>query len=454
MKNTIDQKNPLIEGSVFKGLLKFIVPIFFSLVLQTLYGSIDMIMVGKYGSPVDLSGIGTGAMVMYTLMSAISCLGVGVTVLIGEEIGKKNYQRAGKAIGSGILLFSILAIVMTFVMRASARSLTVFMDAPQEAFEETYNYIRICGTGCFFIIAYNLLGSIYRGLGDSKTPLISVLIAGVFNLIADYVAVKVLGMGCSGAAYATVIAQGLSVIISVFIIFKNKDKLLIDFNFSYIGFNGSILKEELLLGIPTALQELLANGSFMLIQMMVNGLGVTSSAAFSIGEDIGMFIFLIPTTFMQGLSAYTAQNIGANKLDRAIKGFKTGWLISLIVDIPISYIAFFHGDKIGSFFTSDQLVYEMTGLYLKAYAIDCLLSPIMFSSMGFLNGVGKTVFVMIQGIVGAFVFRVPVVWLVLNKFTNPDLFKVGLSIPISTFFQNLLCLIAIIVYVKKKKETV
>ena len=439
----------LLSGPIFPSLTKFALPILFALFLQSLYGAVDLLIVGKFAETADVSGVATGSMVTMTVTMVITGLAMGVTVLIGQEIGRRDPEKAGEATGTGIVLFAVIGVLMTVLLTAFPNGWASFMKAPEEAFRETASYIRICGAGSLFIIAYNIIGSIFRGIGDSKTPLLTVLIATVANIAGDLICVAVLGLGAAGAAAATVFAQALSVVLSV--LFIRRKRLPIVFRREMLRLKGEIVRKELRLGAPIALQEILVGFSFMFIQMMVNDMGVIASAGVGVGEKICAFIMLIPSAYSQAMSAFTAQNMGANQPERAKKGLRIAVLTSMAINVVVFWMSFFHGDLLGAIFSKDPAVVDACQSYLKAYAIDCMLTPLLFCSFGYFNGCERTLFVMINGLVGAFCVRVPVVWLVTHFLAEPTLFQVGLATPASTIVQDIMCIVMLIVVTRKEK---
>jgi putative MATE family efflux protein len=411
-----------------------------ALFLQATYGAVDLLIVGQFGgdnADVFVSAVSTGSQIMMTLTIVITGLAMGLTVYVGERIGAGERKEAGKIIGSGISLFAIISLIVTVVMVLSSSSLTKIMHAPAEAFEDTVLYVTICSAGTLFIVAYNLVGSIFRGIGDSKIPLLTVTIACVLNILCDFILVAVFNMGAIGAAIATVFAQAMSVALSLLII--RKRKLPFDFSRKYIRLDTKHIKSILRLGTPIALQDLLVSISFLVILAIVNSLGLNESAGIGVAEKVCAFIMLIPSAFMQAMSAFVAQNMGAAKYDRAKKALWCGIISSLTVGIIVGYFSFFHGDILAAIFTKDALIIAPATEYLKAYAIDCVFTSFLFCFMGYFNGCGNTTFVMIQGIIGGICVRLPVSW-VMSKIIPVSLFKIGLATPIASFVQILLCL--------------
>ncbi|WP_022754925.1 MATE family efflux transporter [Butyrivibrio fibrisolvens] len=438
------QKN-FTEGKILGPLLRFALPVLFALFLQSLYGAVDLMIVGKFAEPANVSGVSTGSQIMMTLTNLVSSLSMGMTVFLGQKIGENKAAEGGKIVANGIILFFIIGIVLTIFISACSGLLANIMNAPEEAYDMTVSYVRICGTGAIIIIAYNLIGSIFRGLGDSITPLVTVLIACIFNIIGDLALVAGFKMGTTGAALATVAAQFISVIISLVLI--SKKTLPFKLDKSCFKFNREIIKKIIFIGAPVTLQDLLVGISFLVILAIVNSLGVIASAGVGVAEKVCGFIMLIPSAFAQSMSAFVSQNRGACKYDRAFKGLKYAIGVSLIFAVLMFYSAFFHGDMLSGIFANDADVIAASWDYLRAYAIDCLFTCFLFCFIGFFNGMEYTRFVMIQGIVGAFLVRIPVSYF-MSKQDPVSLFHIGLATPCSTIIQITMCFICLMVLKK------
>ena len=438
----------LTSGNILTSLIKFAFPVLIALFLQALYGGVDLLIVGQFAHTSDVSGVATGSMLLQTVTMIITGLSMGVTILVGEQTGRREPKEAGKSIGSGIYMFAFIAVFLTILMLFGAESFAKILHAPKEAFEETVLYIRICGSGSIFIVSYNLLGAVFRGIGDSKTPLITVAIACVINILGDLLLVAVFHMGAAGAAAATVAAQAISVLVSIVMIMKKN--LPFHMSRKYISFNRRRIFLELKLGTPVALQEFLVGISFLVIQTVVNNFGVTASAGVGVAEKVCVFLMLVPSAYMQSMSAFVAQNMGAGNPLRAKKALGYGIITAFAAGLIMGTIAFFYGDMLSSIFSEDPAVISASHNYLKAYAIDCLLTPFLFCFMGYYNGCERTLFVMIQGIIGAFLVRIPVVYFI-SQSTGATLFHIGLGTPASSFVQISLC-IGMFVYLEKKSD--
>jgi len=485
--------NRLTEGNILHTLIRFAVPVFFTLFLQALYGGVDLLVVGQFAAtadvsgvatgpspgwggppppPADVSGVATGSMLMSTVTMVITGLSMGITILVGERIGRGEPDEAGRAIGGGICLFAVFGVLLTVVLLAGAEPLARLLHAPEEAFAETVEYIRICGGGrpctagaqwrrpveelrtwgggSLFIVAYNVLGAVFRGIGDARTPLFTVMLACVINIGGDLLLVEGFHLGAAGAALATVAAQAVSVVVSLAFIRRRKDRLPFHFSRRSVRFDGRIIALELRLGLPVALQELLVGTSFLVIQTIVNTFGVTASAGVGVAEKVCVFLMLVPSAYMHSMSAFVAQNMGAGQPRRAKRALGYGILTAFAAGLVMAWLAFFHGDTLSLLFAKDAAVAAASHSYLKAYAIDCMLTPFLFCFMGYYNGCEKTLFVMIQGVIGAFGVRIPIAYLV-SRIPGATLFQIGLGTPASSTVQIVLCL-AMFLYLERRQR--
>ncbi|MBQ6240006.1 MAG: MATE family efflux transporter [Firmicutes bacterium] len=444
------QENDFTNGRILIPLLRFMLPVFFAMLLQSMYGAVDLMIVGKFAEPLDVSAVSTGSQIMMTLTNLVTSFAMGTTILLSRRIGEGNASQAGQVIGSSICLFAAIAAAFTVLIPLGAPTLSRIMHAPAEAFAETVQYIRICGLGSVFIISYNLIGSIFRGIGDSRTPLLTVFIACICNIAGDLLLVAVFHMGTAGAAIATVAAQAISVGISLLLM--QRRELPFQVHRATLRFDGKIIRHVTKLGLPIALQDLLVGISFLVLLAIVNSLGLIASAGVGVAEKVCGFIMLIPSAFMQAMAAFVAQNMGAGKYDRARKALLYAIGVSTVLAIVMFAVTFFHGDLLAGIFANDKQVITAAADYLKAYAIDCLLTCFLFCFIGFFNGLGMTRFVMIQGIIGAFCVRIPVAFL-MSREVPVSMFHMGLATPCATVLQVVMCIVCFIIASRKYAVT-
>ena len=425
------------EGKILSPLVKFTLPVLAALFLQALYGAVDLLVVGKYAATADVSGVAVGSQIMMTVTGLISSLAMGSTILLGQKLGMREEKDCGSVIGASAAFFGLVGFALTLLLPALSAVLARLMNAPQEAFRETRQYIAVCGGGSLAIVAYNVLGSVMRGLGDSRTPLMTVAIACAVNITGDLLLVAVLHLGAAGAAIATVAAQLISVLVS-FLVLRGRG-LPFPFFRRDIRLEGRFLRPMLRFGAPIALQDVLVSLSFLVILSIANSLGLAASAGVGVAEKVCGFIMLTPSAFMQAMSAYVAQNHGAGRDDRAIRGLRIAIALSAAFGLVMFYLAFFHGDMLCGIFARDESVILAGADYLKAYAIDCLFTCFLFCFIGFYNGLGYTGFVSVQGVAAAFLVRIPVA--ILMRRVLGTLFGIGLGVPVATVFQILACFV-------------
>ena len=436
------------RGRILPALLRFALPVLMALFLQAMYGAVDLMVVGKFGQAADVSAVSTGSQIMMTLTNFVGSFAMVATVLLSQKLGEGRKDACAGVIGTSLLLFLAAGLVMTVLIPVGALPLARLMRAPLEAENLTAAYIRICGAGSVAIIAYNLIGSIFRGLGDSKTPLITVGIACLCNIFGDLLLVAVFHLGAPGAAMATVFAQLLSVVFSWLLI--RRKPLPVTFGRRDLRWDGGLVRRIVRIGTPIALQDLLVGASFLIILAIVNNLGLTQSAGVGVAEKVCAFIMLVPAAFMQSMSAFVGQNRGAGKPERALKGLWAAVAVSFGFGVVMFWMAFFHGDLLSTIFARQGELIAASWDYLKAYAIDCLLTCFLFCFIGFFNGMERTAFVMVQGIIGAFAIRVPVCFY-MSKLVPVSLFRIGLATPCSTVVQIGMCL-GYLLYLKHRTD--
>ena len=421
-------KADFTQGSILKKLVAFMMPVLGALILQAAYGAVDLLVVGRFGSTSGLSAVSTGSQVLNLVTFVVVQFAMGITVLIARYLGEKKPEKIGAVIGGGAIVFTIISVVLFIVMVCFAHPISILMQAPEEAVDLTASYVRICGGGIFFIVAYNLLSAIFRGLGDSKSPLLFVLVACIVNVIGDLALVAGLHMDAAGAAIATVSAQALSVVFAVILLMK-KD---LPFTIARKDFRlNPQCKKFLKIGLPLALQEFLTQVSFLALCAFVNRLGLEASSGYGVACKIVNFAMLVPSALMQSMASFVSQNIGAGRKKRAKKSMFTGIGVGLVVGCLVFALVIFKGDVLAGFFSTDAAVIENGYAYLKGFALETIVTAILFSMVGYFNGNNKTIWVMTQGLIQTLLVRLPLAYFMSIQ-PNASLTKIGLAAPIST----------------------
>ncbi len=419
------------------------------MILQAAYGAVDLLVVGQFGSTVDLSAVSTGSQVLNLVTFVVTQLAMGVTVLIARYLGEQREKQIGSVLGGAAVVFSILSVVLFSVLVFFARPIAVLIQAPEEAVDLTAGYIRICGCGILFIVAYNLLSAIFRGLGDSRSPLLFVLVACLVNIAGDLILVAGFGMDAAGAAIATVLAQAVSVVFAVVMLLKKK----LPFSVSKADFRiNSQCRKFLKLGLPLALQEFLTQLSFLALCAFVNRLGLTASSGYGVASKIVNFAMLIPSALMQSMASFVAQNVGAGKQKHAKEAMLTGIGVGLIFGCAVFALVLLKGDVLASIFSKDPEVVQKGFEYLKGFAPETIVTAILFSMVGYFNGNNQTLWVMAQGIVQTLLVRLPLSYYMSIQ-PNASLTRIGLAAPVSTVVGIILNII-FYVYLSKKHRDV
>ena len=421
-------KADFTQGNILKKLVAFMMPILGALILQAAYGAVDLLVVGRFGSTSGLSAVSTGSQVLNLVTFVVIQFAMGITVLIARYLGEKRPERIGAVIGGGAVVFTMMSVALFIAMVGFARPISVLMQAPAEAVDLTASYVRICGEGILFIVAYNLLSAIFRGLGDSKSPLLFVLVACIVNIIGDLILVAGLHMDAAGAAIATVTAQALSVVFAVMLLLKKDLPFAItkkDFRLN------PQCRKFLKIGLPLALQEFLTQISFLALCAFVNRLGLEASSGYGVACKIVNFAMLVPSSLMQSMASFVSQNIGAGKKKRAKQSMFTGIGVGLAVGCVVFVLVLFKGDVLCSAFSTDAAVIQNGFAYLKGFAPETLVTAILFSMVGYFNGNNKTVWVMTQGLIQTLLVRLPLAYFMSIQ-PNASLTKIGLAAPVAT----------------------
>lgn len=419
-------KSDFTQGSILQKLVLFMLPVLGALVLQAAYGAVDLLVVGHFGSTSGLSAVSTGSQVLNLVTFVVTQFAMGITVLIARYLGEKRPQYIGQVIGGSIVVFALISAVLFVVLVGFARPISVLMQAPEEALGLTSGYVRICGAGIFFIVAYNLLAAIFRGLGDSQSPLLFVLVACIVNVFGDLFLVAGLHLDAAGAAIATVAAQAVSVVCAVIMLLKKH----LPFKLCKADFRlNPQCRKFLSIGLPLALQKFLTQLSFLALCAFVNRLGLEASSGYGVACKIVNFAMLIPSALMQSMAAFVSQNIGAGSKKRARQSMFTG--IGLAFGCAVFALLWFKGDALAGVFTADQAVIANAFAYLKGFAPETIATAVLFSMVGYFNGNNKTVWVMVQGLVQTLLVRLPTAYFMIIQ-PNASLTMIGLAAPTST----------------------
>lgn len=446
------EKN-LTTGSVFKNVILFSLPYLLSYFLQTLYGMADLFIIGQYDGVASTTAVSIGSQIMHMITVMIVGLAMGTTVSIAQAIGANNKKQASKVIGNTVALFMGVAIVGMALLLMLVHPIVSVMSTPVEAVSGTVTYLTICFIGIPFITAYNIISSIFRGMGDSKSPMYFIAVACVANIVLDYLFMGVFRLGPAGAALGTTISQAISVLVSLIVIIKRKSIALVKADFRP---HRPIMGKILSIGIPIAVQDGLIQIAFIVITIIANQRGLNDAAAVGIVEKIMSFLFLVPSSMLSTVSALGAQNIGANKPERAIETLRYAVLIAVGFGILAAITIQFTAGSIVSLFTDGNTadgadVIRLGGQYLRGYIFDCIFAGIHFSFSGYFCACGKSGVSFLHNILAIVIVRIPGVYLT-SKIFKTTLFPMGLATAAGSLLSVLICVIAF--YVIHHKKTI
>lgn len=431
-------KTQLTEGNVLKNLVRFSLPFLLSYFLQTLYGLADLFIAGQFHGAEVITAVSVGSQIMHMITVIIVGLAMGPAVLIGHAVGENNKSRIRTIIFTSVALFALVSVFFTVLLLALCPEIVKIVSTPAESVAQTKLYLFICFAGIPFITAYNVIASVFRGLGDSKSPMIYIAIACFFNIVLDFVFMGNLQMGAEGAALATVIAQAASVIISLAASILKREKSPAEKEKP--KFSSREAKEIFRIGIPVACQDGFIQISFLLITVIANKRGVNVAAAVGIVEKIISFLFLVPSSLLSSISAIASQNIGAKKIERAEKtlfyGIKIGFCAGLVFAVLFQFFA----ENVISMFTSNAEVVRFGCQYIKTYVFDCVFAAIHFCFSGYFCACGKSIYAFLHNAVSIVFVRIPGAYLASVMFTE-TLLPMGMAATCGSILSSVICAI-------------
>lgn len=441
----------LTTGSVGKNILIFSLPYLLSYFLQTLYGMADLFIIGQFDGVASTTAVSIGSQVMHMLTVMLIGLAMGTTVSIARAVGGRNHKQVSENVGNTVTIFFGLSIVLTVVLLLLVRPIVGVMSTPAEAVDGTVAYLTICFLGIPFITAYNIISSIFRGMGDSKSPMYFIAIACAANIMLDYLFIGALGFGPAGAALGTTLAQTISVAVSLFMILRRKSISLSKGDFHP---RRSVVGQILQIGVPVALQDGLIQIAFIVITIIANRRGLNDAAAVGIVEKIIGFVFLVPSSMLSTVSALGAQNIGAGKPERAVQTLRYAICITVGFGLCVCIGVQLCAEQLVALFTDRQAaggaeVIRFGGQYLRSYILDCVFAGIHFSFSGYFCACGKSVLSFLHNISSVLLVRVPGSYLASMLF--PDtLFPMGLASAGGSLLSVMLCILFYLKFCREK----
>ncbi len=437
----------LAKDSVLKNVLRFSLPYLLSYFLQTLYGMADLLIIGRFDGVAATTAVSIGSQVMHMVTVMIVGLAMGVTVGIGHAVGAGEQRRAGAVIGNGIVMFMALSVVLAAVLCGLVRPLTAIISTPTEAVAGTQAYLTICFVGIPCITAYNIIASIFRGLGDSKSPMYFIAVACAANIGLDFLFMGAMHLGPAGAALGTTLSQAISVAVSLAVILKRKfDSVALqkqDFRP-----RRAVIGRILRIGVPVALQDGLIQVSFLLITIIANRRGLTDAAAVGVVEKFISFVFLVPSSMLSTVSALGAQEVGAGRHDRAAATLRYGIGLTLGFGAVVGVLVQFIAPNVVGLFTTDAAVIAAGAWYLRGYIWDCFFAGVHFSFSGYFCAYGRSELSFIHNILSTALVRVPGAYF-MSKWFPDTLLPMGLATVCGSVLSVCVCLVLYTVLKKR-----
>ncbi len=429
----------LTTGSVLQTIFCFSLPYLFSYFLQTLYGMADLFIIGQFGGVESTTAVSVGSQVMHMLTVMVVGLAMGSTVKIGRAVGAGKTKQAALAIGNTVTLFFPLSVFCTAALLFAVKPIVSLMSAPSEAVSGTVSYLTICFAGLPFITAYNMVSSVFRGMGDSKSPMYFIAVACVFNIVLDYLFIGAMGLGAAGAALGTTLSQTVSVVLSLFMI--KKRNMISGICLADLKPDWEILGGILKVGIPIAVQDGFIQVAFIVITVFANRRGLSDAAAVGIVEKLIGILFLVPSSMLSSVSALSAQNIGAGKHDRARKILKYAVVITVSFGVAASVLMLFAAEPAVRLFADDEKVIALGGQYMRGYVWDCILAGIHFCFSGYFCAYGLSGISFIHNLISIIFARIPLAYLA-SKYYLYSLFPMGIAAPIGSALSVIICIAA------------
>ena len=438
------EKN-LTSGSVLKNVVCFSLPFLLSYFLQTLYGMADLFIIGQFGGVEQTTAVSIGSQVMHMITVMIVGLSMGSTVIIARAVGAEDKKSASRTVGNTATLFMLISVALALILLLFARRIVFAMSTPEQAVNGTFLYLSICFAGIPFITAYNIISSIFRGLGDSKSPMYFIAIACAVNIVLDYIFMGALKLGPAGAALGTTLSQAVSVVIALAVIIKRK---LISVERSDFILRREIVLPILKIGFPVAMQDGFIQISFILITIIANRRGLADAAAVGIVEKIMSFMFLVPSSMLSTVSALAVQNIGAKKYDRADSTLRFAAFIATGFGLAMAVLIQFSASSFVALFSADSAVILLGAQYLRGYIWDCFLGGIHFSFSGYFCALGKSGISFLHNLLSIVLVRVPGAYF-MSKLFPENLFPMGIATACGSLLSVIVCVTAFCILRKK-----
>lgn len=427
----------LTQGPLLPQMMAFAIPYLIACFLQTFYGMADLFITGLFNGAAPITAVSIGSQLMHMLTVIIVGLAMGTTVSISRAVGGGNQKEASFCIGNSVLLFALFSLIGTVLLFLAIDPILSLLKTPAKAFEDTKAYLLICFAGIPFIVAYNVLAGIFRGLGDTRTPMYFVTLAGFINLLLDYIFIGPMAMGAAGAAAATILSEAVSVLLCL--LYLSRTNLGLSITRKDFSFDALRMRTLLAIGLPISCQDGLIQISFLIITAIANSRGVEVAAAVGIVEKVISFLFLVPSAMLSTVAAFTAQNAGAGNDERGRQALRYGIRICILFGLLTTLFVHFRAEWVVSLFvTHEPEVVRLGGEYFRTYVIDCIFAGIHFCFSGYFSAYGKSIYSFLHNMISIVTVRVPGTYLAILLFPE-TLSPMGLAAPMGSLLSAMIC---------------
>ena len=442
------KRKDLTQGSILGNIMTFSLPYILAYFLQILYGLADLFVIGRYCDVDSTTAVSNGAQVMYLVTCVVIGLAMGTTVKTAHAIGAKDNRRASLIIGNTATMFLGLSVVLAVSLLSFKNSIVSLIDTPAEAVAGTGDYLTVCFIGIPFIMAYNIIASIFRGLGDSKSPMYFVAVACVVNILLDFFFIGYCGWGAMGAALGTTLSQMTSVGFALVAIRRHRQ--VFDVHRQDFKPRRDVISGILKIGFPIAMQDGFIQIAFIVITVIANGRGLYDAAAVGIVEKFIGLVFIVPSAMLSTVSAIASQNLGARQVGRAQRTMWYAMGITTTYGVIVAVILQFIPDLAVRIFSDDAQVVAMGGEYLRGYVWDCVFAGLHFCFSGFFTACGYSIISFAHNFLSIVCARIPLVYLASESY--PDtLYPMGLATCLGSILSVVVCVVAYVWMVRHRK---
>lgn len=441
------KKNEITEGVIWKQLLIFFFPIMLGTLVQQFYTTVDTIIVGRFVDKAALASVGGPAAVIANIViTFFNGLANGAAVIIAQYYGSRDEKRLHVGLHTAYAFSIMTSIAVTVVGVIGTPHFLKWMNTPEDMMADSTIYLRVYFLGIIFTLVYNMGAAIMRAAGDSRRPLLYLVVCSVMNIILDIVMVVFLHMGIAGAALATVISQCISAALVTYSLMHAYDVMKLKLR--EIRMNMSVLAKELKIGIPGALQACAYGVTNVIIQAVVNGFGTDTAAGWAAYGKLDMIFWTVNSALGVAVTTFVGQNYGAGKMDRVYKSIRVNLGISYLFNGVVLIVLYVFCEPLYHLFTTDQAVIDI-GVYMLRFLVPSyLLSVLLENLTGGLRGLGDVLWPTIFTFAGLFFVRLP--WTMIMTQLHHNVETLLISYPLA-WGTTIICLIPYYFWRKKKK---